>query len=895
MTCKGSSSRKPQADSAARRAFLLELGKLQEQRGALNGRIRVVVPSDSAEVLEVEFHFECGCPLQEQLQEYSRRTGGADFLLLELWFPPSFPIHPPSLRLVRPRLVKGRSLNLLGPTRVPSKTRAEAVPLSFGGAFFLEQLSSDHWRPGVDLANLLLDVRNSLLHSGVRVDMESVRQYPSPHHELCLNVTARHPTVAWCSRGLPAAPLERGALVFSELASVPPGRIVLPHQCATEVYSVAFGRTMNGQSKPMAVHIELKNMKNGARFYAGLAEVFAPQDSAIFMPSWMLKELFLNEGDEVCGRMVTLPLCGSILLQPHCQDFYDLVGEDAQLVLQEALSMLPALTAGTSVPVELPARPGTAGLVGLPMKPTPVFIARLEDDMGQEVIGVKLPGEAGIFGVHDVSVDFLPAPDLAESGAEYRSRASQEAARRQSVKLLDSTRQTSQAREDGAKDVMEQPALSENDLQSRYPDEGLELCLRLPNGRQLRRRFLPETTVRELKCFLQVLAALPAAPWQTPDCVAVEDLEMACAFPRRALEDTETVATAGDRAVLLVLHHPAPGAEPSGASVHEDWAAVLYPSELRDAIEEAKEAAASVPPRQSLSFDEILTSAHGQSAQRSIARQARLRPDPDLQAMAVSLGIPPADVARALDDDELAILVAAAQARQMESAPPTAVPSGAASSRNGATRKVTAKTLVNLGLTAQQFAALPPDTQEAILAVPQVSTSPSSSSSARPVQSPPVPVLTDLGAARSLLRPGSSSMSVPSLSGAVRPRDRDTLRSAGGLRPLKVGPFTPGARNSQASNQSELPRSSFGASLAMLAERHVPAAPARPPDRCGVSPHGVSLSPVASSFSFEGRTPAASQSSATETLRLPPLGRSVSSSSRRTSPGGASALGGPTP
>lgn len=747
-----------QRGDAARRRLLAALGQVEARAAELKGRVRVVVRDEAADVWDVELRFPASSAPGMALAEHARRTGCPEHSLLELRFPVLFPAQPPALRAVRPRLLPPERHEVheggdecLPPT--PSAAGA-CLPLTFGGCICLPELSPGAWKPKLDLTGVLLGVYERLLQGGAALDTESVRRYEAPPLlELGLNATLGLPTVARCVSRFPAASLERAAEIFPELALVPPGRLVLPQELASEVYKRAFG----GEAGGGAVHVELKNLATGGRAFAGLAEVPAPQDSVVLAPSWLLRQLFLRDGDEVRVRIVTLPLCSLVRLQPHSSDFYDAVGGDARVILQAALAQLPALTAGLSVLVDLPCSGG-----GAVVRRAAVFIAGLEDESGAEVLAAKLPMHAGMLGDHEVRVDFRPARDLAESGSEYKERVIRQASEAEQVERL-AKEQRARWREKRAAEALLAAAPGPTaEERARLGDgtEGLELCFRLPSGGQLRRRFAPELKVSDLKNFLRLLSEDGSSAWRPAP--GASDIELSTAFPRRRLEDADVVSTIGNRAVVNVAEHRNGPVIDDDAAVDAGADAVLYPvaltTEVTCAGGETDNVAPAVDHAPKENFQELLGRAGAWVPPGSRENGLESLPEGELRALALSAGVPAADVARALDGAELAALLAERQAsafagarpshsrlaRVPERGPPRAVARSASSrptsrqeapassgSRQtstsgseavGASPRIcgcplSAEQLAPLGLTPAEFMELPADTREAIAAV----------------------------------------------------------------------------------------------------------------------------------------------------------------------------------
>jgi len=738
---------------ASRRRLLAELARAEARAVAFAGKVRIVVRDDALDVWDVQLSFEMASTLGMELEDHERCTGCPAHLLLELDFPPLYPADPPTLRIVRPRILE-RSPDPCAQCFPPTPSDASAVDLqlTFGGVLCLPELAIGRWGPHVDLAGLLLEVHERLLACGVRLDMASVRPYcPPPSMDLGLNATFGLPTVAKCVSRFPVAHLEQAAGVFPELAGVPQGRIVLPHECASEVYMRAFagGSVQNPAmvdgSASSAVHVELKNPATGGRAFAGLAETFAPQDSVVFAPRWIVKQLFLRQGDEVRVRIVTLPLCAFVRLQPHTRDFYEVVGSDAKMALQAALAPLPTLTAGLSIPVEIPCA-GNDSVV----RQMPVFIARLEDANGTEILAAKMPAQAGILGDIEVRVDFLAAADLEESGKEYKERIEHEISAAKRVQRMAEQKRARRLEERKAAALAAAPGPLSKEVRARLGDgiKGFELCFRLPNGRQLRRRFSPDLTTLDLKMFLLGLREEESPPWRPALHTEIADLLLSSTYPRRDLTDEEAVSAVGDRSVVLVVERQGQLTETMVAAADTGIDAVLYPASFMPEDTEGIAAGcyetSSDAGQPALPFQHILTDAAivamGTPACSCLVDDLERQPEHELRALALSIGVSAADVARAVDSAELASLIARGQAaiarvnsasqhRTMAAAEAgtgqgrrvTPTPLEIPSSLAGGAYQLTEAQLAALDLTASQFLNLPADTREAILGMACIS------------------------------------------------------------------------------------------------------------------------------------------------------------------------------
>lgn len=497
--------------------------------------------------LEVEFRYPATSTLGAQLANFRKQTSFSDVLLMKVIFPTTFPSSPPIFRLVQPRLVFSSS---------------SAILVTDGGMLRLAKLSGaawQSWRPGQerfehDFINLLLDVHEGL--STASIDFSTRPYFLPTTPAMNFGSTGRFQTIAPISQ-FPAVTLEQAIQIFPELAEVQAGCVLLPHECAMDVYSRVFGATAQ---MPSAMHVEIKNCATEERVYAGMSETTALQDSAVFLPAWMMRQLFLNDGDEVRIRAVTLPMCSCVHLQPQSQDFYEMAGPDPLLLLQESLAPLPALTAGFSIPIGM----ALGGAVDCAIRKFAILVARLEDASG-DVQAAKLPGHSGILGDTEVRLELLPAPDLPESGHEYKERLQQEAERRDKVEHMLAIKR---ARIQETKQKPGKPW--KLDLED---ETGLELCLKFPNGAQLRRRFPPELNIGDLKRYILSDAECPWKPdWGEAPC-----LELARMFPRHTFLDEDAILTVGDRSVLLVM-------EKASGERRDSEYVVLCPPEVESAL-----------------------------------------------------------------------------------------------------------------------------------------------------------------------------------------------------------------------------------------------------------------------------------------------------------------------
>ncbi|XP_016539844.1 ubiquitin fusion degradation protein 1 homolog isoform X1 [Capsicum annuum] len=75
---------------------------------------------------------------------------------------------------------------------------------------------------------------------------------------------------------------------------------------------------------------ELRNTSTERVSHCGVLE-FIAEEGMIYMPYWMMENLFLQEGDIVTVKNVTLPKGKYVKLQPHTKDFLDISNPKAML------------------------------------------------------------------------------------------------------------------------------------------------------------------------------------------------------------------------------------------------------------------------------------------------------------------------------------------------------------------------------------------------------------------------------------------------------------------------------------------------------------------------------------------------------------------------------------
>ena len=94
---------------------------------------------------------------------------------------------------------------------------------------------------------------------------------------------------------------------------------------------------------------KLTNTSKNITTHCGVLE-FIAEEGLVFMPSWMMRNLLLSEGDIVSLENVHLPVASYSKFQPQSVDFLDIT--DPRAVLESALRGVACLTVGDVIAIE---------------------------------------------------------------------------------------------------------------------------------------------------------------------------------------------------------------------------------------------------------------------------------------------------------------------------------------------------------------------------------------------------------------------------------------------------------------------------------------------------------------------------------------------------------------
>jgi len=94
---------------------------------------------------------------------------------------------------------------------------------------------------------------------------------------------------------------------------------------------------------------KLKNKKHDLITHCGVLEFLPNDTTTCYLPSWMMRHLLLQEGDELSVESVSLPTAKFVRFQPQSKDFLDISNPKA--VLETALRNFGCLTKGDLIAI----------------------------------------------------------------------------------------------------------------------------------------------------------------------------------------------------------------------------------------------------------------------------------------------------------------------------------------------------------------------------------------------------------------------------------------------------------------------------------------------------------------------------------------------------------------
>jgi ubiquitin-conjugating enzyme E2 Q len=104
------------------------------------------------------FGFQPNSLMANDLQKYKKKTGRG-YVELEATFPPTYPMHPPFIRVVRPRFKSGSTI------------------VTDGGSICTDVLTMEAWSPSYDIQGLILNVFTAVCVYSPRIDFAATTPY----------------------------------------------------------------------------------------------------------------------------------------------------------------------------------------------------------------------------------------------------------------------------------------------------------------------------------------------------------------------------------------------------------------------------------------------------------------------------------------------------------------------------------------------------------------------------------------------------------------------------------------------------------------------------------------------------------------------------------------------
>lgn len=169
-------------------------------------------------------------------------------------------------------------------------------------------------------------------------------------------------------------------------------KIIMPTSCLEMLARLRI-------SYPML--FEVKNeMAGGRRTHCGVLEFIAPE-GVVYLPHWMMSNLFLEPGDKVTIKSVSLPKGTFVKFRPQTKDFLDISNPKA--TLENKLRGFSALTTGDTI-----------------------VIRHASKQYALDIMEVK-PGDAMTIIETDVNVDFAAPLDHEDGLAGAAAAAAKKA------------------------------------------------------------------------------------------------------------------------------------------------------------------------------------------------------------------------------------------------------------------------------------------------------------------------------------------------------------------------------------------------------------------------------------------------------------------------------------
>eukprot|EP00435_Cladocopium_sp_Y103_P044992 s1936_g12.t2 len=465
--------------------------------------LRVEPVEDNMMDWEVDMVFPSDSPLQKSLDSLAESMFDETLknLTLSVRFPVEYPLSPPEVWLRRPRL----------------QHSPDAGAVTFGGRVCSMILASRGWNPATSMVDVLKEVRQSLLDSGIVAysTVTTKKEYPKPAIQLERLSSEIFATAnGFCQDGMTVLSAEAAVPFLGDLSRLEAtDKIALPFSYANQIYQ----RAERGQELQLPLTFEVTT-KLGRKTHCAIFEfINGLPDMHVLLPKWVMDDLGISERELVRVRGVVLQLINAVQIQPHSVDFYEAVrqsGREVQLLLTESLARFSCLTEDTAVPIDV----GGSFFN--------VQITKLQPHGAVRIIDTDVQHH------FEFKVDFEPAPDLEDEAAKKDLEDRCLAARRQRY------------------DALRAAAAAAAKAAAEKTGEAVDIALRMPNGSQVKGHFLLDAPIACLVAkALESDWAQEALPW---------GIHLRMAYPRKVLKDGDVITKDFHRCTLSVQEEQAP-------------------------------------------------------------------------------------------------------------------------------------------------------------------------------------------------------------------------------------------------------------------------------------------------------------------------------------------------
>jgi hypothetical protein len=274
-------------------------------------------------IWEVSFSFDKNTRLGKELFCHNLKfKTGAEQIIITINFSPDYPKSVPHVRIKKPKLVF-----LTG-------------NVNSAGCFLNSILTEKGWNESKKNMITLLDVlRKDLVNDSAQIDMRVNGSYNTlriledeerqKQQEMARDKISTNNSFS-----------KKMRVMISSKSNETGDTLILPSSCSYD---------LRNAEKPLIFEVKAQN---GYRGYCGSGfremEYSAPK-GCIVLPSWMVKSLYIKEGDLVDVRSVSLPKGQFCKVQPQSKDFYKI--KDHKSSLEKMLETFKTLSEGQHIPL----------------------------------------------------------------------------------------------------------------------------------------------------------------------------------------------------------------------------------------------------------------------------------------------------------------------------------------------------------------------------------------------------------------------------------------------------------------------------------------------------------------------------------------------------------------